>query len=155
MAQRSTVRAATTANITISTALNNGDTLDGVTLATNDLVLVKNQTDAEDNGIYVVQSSPARDDLFDTYDEHPGALIAVTEGSTNADKIFLCTSNKGGTLDTTDLVWTQVQPSATSLSGLTDTNISSPTTGQALVYSGSTWEAGSAGVGVGLTIALS
>ena len=155
MAQRSTVRAATTANITISTALNNGDTLDGVTLATNDLVLVKNQTDAEDNGIYVVQASPARDDLFDTYDEHPGALIAVTEGSTNADTIYLCTSNKGGTLDTTDLVWTKVQPSATSLSGLTDTTISSPTSGQALVYSGSTWEAGSAGVGVGLTIALS
>ncbi|BCV05549.1 MAG: hypothetical protein CM15mV110_030 [Caudoviricetes sp.] len=38
--------AATTGNITISTALNNGDTLDGVTLSTNDRVLVKDQSTA-------------------------------------------------------------------------------------------------------------
>src|SRR3990167_8472596 len=46
------VRAATTANITIATALNNGDTLDGLTLADGELVLVKNQTTASQNGIY-------------------------------------------------------------------------------------------------------
>ena len=113
LAKRSTVRAATTATITIATALNNGDTLDGVTLATNDLVLVKNQGDsgdASENGIYVVGSSPARDDLFDTYDEHVGALIAVQEGTTNADTIFLCTSNAGNTLDSDALVFSKVQP---------------------------------------------
>ena len=43
--------AATTANITISTALNNGDTLDGVTLSTNDRVLVKDQSNSSQNGI--------------------------------------------------------------------------------------------------------
>jgi len=154
IAKRTIVTAATTGNITIGTALNNGDTLDGVTLATNDLVLVKNQSNAEENGIYVVGSSPARDDLFDTYDEHPGSLIVVTEGTANADKIYLCTSNEGGTLDTTAIAWTLVEPAATSLAGLTDTNISSPATGQALIYSGSQWEAGSAGVGVGLALAL-
>ena len=52
--------AATTANITISTALNNGDTLDGVTLSTNDRVLVKDQSTSSENGIYVVGASPAR-----------------------------------------------------------------------------------------------
>ena len=77
IAKRATVRAATTGNITIATALNNGDAIDGVTLATNNLVLVKSQSDAEDNGIYVVQASPARDTLFDTYDEQPGAIIHV------------------------------------------------------------------------------
>ena len=110
LAKRSTVRAATTANITISSALNNGDTLDGVTLANGNLVLVKNQSSAEENGIYVVGSSPARDDLFDTYDEHPGALIHVEEGSTNADKLFHCTSNTGGTLNTTAITFANIVP---------------------------------------------
>jgi hypothetical protein len=132
LAKRGTVKAATTANITIATALNNGDTLDGVTLANNDLVLVKDQSSAEQNGIYVVGSSPARDDLFDTYDEHVGALIAIQEGSTNADTIFLCTSNAGGTLDSDALVFSKVQPSnsgtvtsITAGSGLTGGTITS------------------------------
>jgi len=54
------VRCATTSNITIATALNNLDTIDGVTLATNDYVLVKNQTTASENGIYKVGVTPAR-----------------------------------------------------------------------------------------------
>ena len=57
---KDSVRVATTAAITISTALNVGDTIDGVTLADGDRVLVKNQTDASQNGIYVAGSSPAR-----------------------------------------------------------------------------------------------
>ena len=110
MGKRGVVRAATTANITIATALNNGDTLDGVTLATNDLVLVKDQSSASANGVYVVGSSPARDDLYDTFIEHVGALIAIAEGTTNADTMYLCTSNKGGTLDSSDITWTKVSP---------------------------------------------
>jgi hypothetical protein len=102
---RQRVRAATTANITISTALNNADTLDGVTLATGDLVLVKNQSAPEQNGIYVVGVSPARSDQFDTYNEHPGTIVTVQEGTANADTAFLCTSNAGGTLNTTAIVF--------------------------------------------------
>ena len=112
---RGRVRAATTANITISTALNNGDSLDGVTLATGDLVLVKNQSTAADNGVYVVGASPARAGEYDTYNEHPGSLIAVQEGTTNADTLWLCTSDTGGTLNTTAIAFTQV--AATSISG--------------------------------------
>jgi hypothetical protein len=99
------VRAATTANITISTALNNADTLDGVTLATGDLVLVKDQSSALQNGIYVVGASPARAVDFDTYDEHAGAVIYVNEGTTNADTLWKCTSNAGGTLNTTAITF--------------------------------------------------
>ncbi|MFD1982463.1 DUF2793 domain-containing protein [Mesorhizobium newzealandense] len=102
------VRAATAANITISTALNNGDSLDGVTLATDDLVLVKDQSSPAQNGIYVVGVSPARVAAFDTYDEHPGSIIVVEEGSTNADTLWLCTSNAGGTLNTTAIAYTQL-----------------------------------------------
>ena len=110
LAKRSNVRVATTANITIATALNNGDSIDGVTLADGDKVLVKSQSSAEQNGIYVVASSPARDSLFDTYDEHVGALIHVEEGSTNGDKLFHCTSNAGGTLDTTAITFANIVP---------------------------------------------
>jgi hypothetical protein len=105
LGKRQRVRAATTANITISTALNNADTLDGVTLATGDYVLVKDQSSAAENGIYMVGVSPARTSEFDTYNEHPGSLIAVEEGTANADSIWLCTSNAGGTLGSTSIVF--------------------------------------------------
>lgn len=109
-AKRKTVRAATTANITISTALNNADTLDGVTLATNDLVLVKDQTNKYENGIYVVGVTPARHSDFDTYNEHVGAWIAVSEGTTNASRLYVNTDNQGGTLNTTAINFTRVIP---------------------------------------------
>ena len=99
------VRCATTANITIATALNNGDTLDGLTLADGESVLVKNQTAAEENGIYVVSASPARDTAFDTFDEHVGAILNVQEGTANAGLSFRNTNNTGGTLDTTGITF--------------------------------------------------
>lgn len=105
LGKRARVRAATTANVTIATALNNGDTLDGVSLVTGDLVLVKDQGAPEENGVYVVGVSPARAAEFDTYDEYPGSLIAVEEGTANADTLWLCTSNVGGTLNTTALAF--------------------------------------------------
>jgi hypothetical protein len=50
-------RVTTDANVSIANGLENGDTLSGVTLATGDRVLVKNQNTASENGIYVVQDS--------------------------------------------------------------------------------------------------
>ena len=92
---KDSVVAATTANITISSALNNGDTLDGVTLSTNDRVLVKDQSSATENGIYVVGSSPARADDLAAGVDAAGMFTFVEQGSTNADQGFVCTSNKG------------------------------------------------------------
>jgi uncharacterized Zn-binding protein involved in type VI secretion len=109
---RARVRVATTATITIATALNNGDTLDGITLATGDLVLVKDQAAPAQNGVYLVGVTPARTTDFDTYDEYPGSLLAVEEGTVNADTLWLCTSNAGGTLNTTALVFTGLSISA-------------------------------------------
>ena len=102
-----TVRAATTANITISTALNNGDSLDGVTLATGDLVLVKDQSTASQNGIYIVGSTPVRALSFCLYDQHPGTIILVLEGTVNSAKMWKCTSLFGGTLNTTSISYTR------------------------------------------------
>ena len=87
--------AATTGNITISTALNNGDTLDGVTLSTNDRVLVKDQSTSSQNGIYVVGSSPARAADLATGANAAGFFTFVEKGTVNADNGFVCTSDSG------------------------------------------------------------
>lgn len=108
LGKRQRVRAATTGPITIATALNNGDTLDGVTLATGDLVLVKDQSSAAQNGIYAVGVSPARAPEFDTWDEYPGSLYVVAEGTTNGDTLWICTANAGGTLDTTAITFSRL-----------------------------------------------
>jgi hypothetical protein len=94
--------AATTGNITISTALNNGDTLDGVTLSTNDRVLVKDQSTASQNGIYVVGSSPARAADLAAGSDAAGMFTFVEQGTVNADNGFVCTSNKGSAVTGTN-----------------------------------------------------
>lgn len=88
------VRAATTANLSLATDLENGDSLDGITLATGDRVLVKNQTAAEENGIYIVPASGAatRSTDFDSLsptDEINKAYVAVQEGTENAGKVYV------------------------------------------------------------------
>jgi len=95
-------KAATTGNITISTALNNGDTLDGVTLATNDRVLVKDQATASQNGIYIVGSSPARASDLAAGSDAAGMFTFVEQGTVNADNGFVCTSNKGSAVTGTN-----------------------------------------------------
>lgn len=107
---RLTVKAATTANITIATALNNGDTLDGISLSDGDTVLVKDQSDQSENGLYTVASSPARSSEADTWDEIAGQLISIQQGSANADDLYLNTSDSGGTLNTTAITYTKVFP---------------------------------------------
>ena len=92
---KDSVVASTTANITISTALNNGDTLDGVTLSTNDRVLVKNQSTASENGIYIVGASPARSSDLAAGVDAAGMFTFVEQGTVNGDNGFVCTSNKG------------------------------------------------------------
>ena len=108
LGKRERVRAATTANVTIATALNNGDTLDGVTLATGDLVLVKDQSSAAENGVYVVGISPARATEFDSWAEFPGSLIVVAEGTAGGDTLWICTANAGGTLGSTSIPFTRL-----------------------------------------------
>jgi hypothetical protein len=106
-------RSATTANISLATDLQNGDTLDGVTLATDDRVLVKNQTTNTENGIYVVVASgtASRDPDFDTVAELAGQLTIIKEGTTNADTLWLCTTDSG-TIGSATITFTQIFPSS-------------------------------------------
>jgi phage-related tail fiber protein len=104
------VRLATTAAITLATGLENGDTLDGVTLATGDRVLVKNQTDATENGIYVVAASgaPSRSSDADTAAEITASFaVFVEEGTVNTDSGWTLTNNGAVTVGTTELSFTQ------------------------------------------------
>jgi len=104
------VRVATTAAITLATGLENGDTLDGVVLATGDRVLVKNQTDATENGLYVVAASgaPARSSDADTAAEITASFaVFVEEGTVNTDSGWTLTNNGAVTVGTTALSFTQ------------------------------------------------
>lgn len=81
------VRVATTANIILVSQAENGDTIDGVVLATNDIILIKNQTTASENGVYVVQVSgtPLRHSSADTAAELNNYVAYVTAGTANAN----------------------------------------------------------------------
>jgi hypothetical protein len=105
---KDSVRVATTGNITIASGLNVGDTVDGVTLADGDRVLVKSQTDASQNGIYVAGASPARsDDASATGEITPGMFVFVEEGTANGDNGYVVTTNGTITIGTTDIAFAQ------------------------------------------------
>jgi hypothetical protein len=107
---KASVRVATTAAVTLATAFENGDTLDGVTLATGNRVLVKDQADGAENGIYTVNASgaPTRATDADTAAEVTASFaVFVEEGTVNADSAWTLTNNGTVTIGTTALVFTQ------------------------------------------------
>jgi hypothetical protein len=111
---KASVLAATTANITLSGA----QTIDGVSIVAGDRVLVKNQAAQADNGIYVAASGAwARSADANTWDELVSAYTFVEEGTVNADAGYVCTINKGGTLGTTPITWSQFSGAGTYLAG--------------------------------------
>jgi len=107
---KNSVRAATTAAGTLASDFENGDTIDGVTLATGDRILIKDQTSGSENGVYVVEASgaPTRASDFDADAEvTAGAFFFVEEGTTNGDSGFVLTTDGTITLDTTSLTFAQ------------------------------------------------
>jgi len=119
---KETCRVATTGVITIATALNSGDSIDGVTLADGDRVLVKDNGDAS-NGIYIVSGSPARATDFDADAEvKGGTIIPVSEGTVNGNSAFMLTTNDPITVGATTLVFaTFGGGGSTTFIGLSDT----------------------------------
>lgn len=108
------VRAATTANITLSGA----QTIDGVSVVAGDRVLVKNQSTSANNGIYVAAlGSWSRATDMDAWSEVPGSHVFVEEGTTYADCAFVCTANAGGSLGSTAITWSQFAGAGTYSAG--------------------------------------
>jgi hypothetical protein len=107
------VNAATTANITLSGL----QTIDTVSLVAGNTVLVKNQSTAANNGIYVVASGAwTRSPGADTWDEYVGAIVFVLSGG-QASSAWYSTAQPGGTLGVTAINWSNFSVSSTYTAG--------------------------------------
>lgn len=116
---KASVRVATTVAGALATAFANGQTVDGVALATGDRVLVKNQAAGAENGIYVVAASgaPTRATDADSASDILQASVFVREGTVNADTQWTLTTNSPITIGATALTFTQLSTGATVSAG--------------------------------------
>ena len=118
---KASVKVASTANVagtynnangTITAGSNGAISIDGVTPSANDRVLLKNQTDATENGLYLVTTvgdgstayvltrTPDADAAAEITG---GAFVFVEQGTANADNGYVFTHNGTPTLGTTDI----------------------------------------------------
>lgn len=109
---RTIAECASTGNVSLSNGLEAGDSIDGITLVAGDRVLLKDQTDATENGLYLAVSSGAasRDPEHDTIAELSGGMVVVNQGTANDNKIFLCTTDSDGVIGSTNITYTIVTP---------------------------------------------
>lgn len=120
------VRVATTANGALATAYENGDTVDGITLATGDRILLKDQTTGSENGIYTVNATgaPTRATDWDGSTEAEGAIVYSREGTANAGKAWKVDTTGTITIGTTAVVISEFGKSKFILSShLEDTSL--------------------------------
>src|SRR5210317_40742 len=112
---KASVKVATTANITLSGT----QTIDGVALSVGDRVLVKNQTTASENGIYVVASSgwSRATDADENAEVTSGMFTFIEQGSVNSDTGFVLTTDGTITVGSTDLDFTLFSASGTLIAG--------------------------------------
>jgi len=82
----------------------NGKEVDGVTLATGDRILIKNQDDAKENGVYLVQASgaPARDPDMGTGDNASDLYVYTEAGNINGGRGYRCSNAPGSDVVDTD-----------------------------------------------------
>jgi len=109
---KQSVRLASVAPVAIASALEAGDSIDGVTLVAGDRVLLKDQSTASENGIYVAVDSGAgaasrATDADTSAEVTTGMFTFVSEGTVNADNGFVLTTNDAITLGTTGLTFVQ------------------------------------------------
>ena len=98
-------RVATTVNITLSGT----QSIDGVSVVADDRVLVKDQNTASENGLYLCKASSwTRTDDLATGADASSVFVFISEGSTQADQGFVCSSDKGSSVvATNNLSFTQ------------------------------------------------
>lgn len=137
---KANVRVATTANGTLASAYANSSTVDGVTLATGNRILLKNQTDPKENGLYTVNASgaPTRATDADTTAELNNATVSVTEGTANAGLSYTQTT-KNPVIATDNIVFAQFNAGTTYSAG------------NGLSLSTNTFSLASSAAGAGLT----
>src|SRR5262245_17232724 len=100
-------RVAATAHVTISGP---GSTIDGITMAANDRVLLKDQSTGSQNGIYIWNGAAVAmtraTDANTSAEVTPGMFTFIEQGTTNADSGWVLTTDAPITLDTPSLVFT-------------------------------------------------
>jgi hypothetical protein len=116
---KASVIAATTTDGTLATAFADGQVVDGVTLATGNRILIKNQSTPTENGIYVVAASgaPARSTDMDSGTEFPGAFTFVEQGTVNGDTGWVCSNDAPVTLGSTNITFVQFSGAGTYTAG--------------------------------------
>lgn len=118
---KASVRLASTGSIAPPTGL---PTIDGVAVVAGDRILLKNQSDPTQNGIWIAAAGAwSRATDVDTWNELVSAYVWVELGTTQADTGWICTVDQGGTLGTTAVTWTQFSGAAqiTAGGGMTKT----------------------------------
>jgi hypothetical protein len=108
---KQSVRVASTAAGTLSTAFANGSVVDGVTLVNGDRILIKNQTNGAENGIYTVNATGAPTRATDadaSADVTAGLTVFISEGTSQGNSSWTLTTDDAITLGTTTLTFTQV-----------------------------------------------
>lgn len=110
LAWKDSARVASNADINLASP---GATIDGVAMAVNDRVLVKDQTDATENGIYIWNGAAVvatRSPDADTFPKLEQAVVTVEEGTSTAATFRQTAVN--GTLGTTPVAWASFGTSA-------------------------------------------
>ena len=132
---KASVKVATTVAGTLASAFANGQTVDGITLVTGDRILVKNQSSASENGIYIVAASgaPTRSsDCNSTTTYITGAFTYTEEGTVNAGASFVVQTQGTITPGTTPVTWVQFSGGAST----TANNLSGGAVGSVVYQSG-------------------
>jgi len=106
------VLAATTTNITLTGA----QMIDTVSVVAGDRVLVKDQSTASQNGIYIVGTPWVRSDDANTWDELVSALVFIEDG-TLSGTAWYCYVMQGGTLGVTAVTWSNFSIAGTYFAG--------------------------------------
>ena len=101
---KNSVRVATISNITLSGLF----LIDGVLIIENDRVLVKDQSNKIENGIYLSKSgSWLRASDFDSNTAIKGSFVFVENGDLNANTSFVCSNNSSIVIGTTEILFTK------------------------------------------------
>lgn len=119
IAQGQAIKKACLAVATSNVTLSGSQTVDGVTLAAGNRALLIGQTDAKQNGIWLVQTGAwTRPADFATGSSVASAFVFVEKGTLNADNGYSCINDDGQDIvDTSPLTWTQSAAAGVVLAG--------------------------------------